>query len=82
MNIKLIEYIVDTANIKGNSLVAQEKCAGIRVEYKEGDNSSEKLLDGKITFRHYLAPYTPAEYIENVLEYDVNMLLAAIGGKK
>ena len=82
MNIKLIEYIVDTANIKGNSLVAQEKCAGIRVEYKEEDNTSEKLLEGKITFRHYLAPYTPAEYIENVLEYDVNMLLAAIGGKK
>ena len=81
MNVRLIEYIVDSANIKGNALVAQEKCAGIRVEYKEEDNSKEKLLDGKITFRHYLAPYTPAEYIENILEYDVNMLLTAIGGK-
>lgn len=81
MNSRLIEYIVDSANIKGNSLVAQEKCAGIRVEYKEEDNSKDKLLDGKITFRHYLAPYTPAEYIEAVLEYDVNMLFAAIGGK-
>ena len=81
MNSRLIEYIVDSANIKGNALVAQEKCAGIMVEYKEEDNSKEKLLDGKITFRHYLAPYTPAEYIEAVLEYDVNMLLTAIGGK-
>ena len=81
MNSRLIEYIVDSANIKGNALVAQEKCAGIRVEYKEEDNSKEKLLDGKIVFRHYLAPYTPAEYIEAVLEYDVNMLLTAIGGK-
>lgn len=82
MNKRFIEHIVDSANIKGNAFVAQEKCAGIRVEFREEENPKEKLLDGRITFRHYLAPYTPAEYIEGVLEYDVNMLLSAIGGKK
>lgn len=81
MNKRLIEYIVDAANVKGNALAAQEKCAGINVVFRKEDNPDSKLLDGKITFRHYLAPYTPAEYIEGVLEYDVDMLMAAIGGK-
>ena len=29
----------------------------------------------------YLAPYIPAEYIENIREYDVDALESAIGGE-
>ena len=81
MNTRLIEYIVDSANVKGNAIVAQEKCAGIKVVFRKEDNPDRKLIDGKISFRHYLAPYNPAEYIEAILEYDINMLLTKIGGK-
>ena len=38
------------------------------------------ILNGKIKFRQYLAPYTPAEDILNVLEFDPSMLAAAISG--
>ena len=81
MNTRFIESIVDSVNIEGNSLVAQNKCAGLKVVFEKADNPDEKLLDGKISFRHYLAPYIQAEYIEAVLEFDINMLLSSLGGK-
>jgi len=80
-NYRLIESIVDSENVRGNSLVSQGKCAGIRMIYNRDDNPTGKVLDGKIVFRQYLAPYTPAEDILNVLEFDPSMIEAALGGK-
>lgn len=79
-NYRLIESIVDSENVRGNSLVSQGKCAGIRMEYNQADNPIENVLDGKIVFRQYLAPYTPAEDILNILEFDPSMLEAALSG--
>ena len=79
-NYRLIESVVDSENVRGNSLVSQDKCAGIRMEYSKDDNPIEKVLDGKIVFRQYLAPYTPAEDILNILEFDPSMIEAALGG--
>lgn len=80
-NTRLIESICDDENIKGNSYAAQGKCAGARIVYNEDENQIANILDGKIQFRQYLAPYTPAEDILNVLEFDPIMLETALGGE-
>lgn len=80
-NYRLIESIVDSENVRGNSLVSQGKCAGIKMVYSKEDNPVANVLAGKIVFRQYLAPYTPAEDILNVLEFDPSMIEAALGGE-
>lgn len=79
-NYRLIESIVDEENIRGNSLVAQGKVAGMRMEYNVDENPTTALLDGRIKFHQYLAPFIPAEYIENVLEFSPSMLESALAG--
>ena len=80
-NYRLIESIVDSENVRGNALVSMQKCAGIRMEYRPEDNPVANVIDGKIRFRQYLAPYTPAEDILNILEFDPSMIEAALGGE-
>lgn len=77
---RLIESICDAENIRGNSYVAQGKCAGARIEYIEDENPITDIINGKIQFHQYLAPYPPAEYILNVLEFDPSMLEVALSG--
>ena len=79
-NYRLVESIVDSENVRGNSLVSMNKCAGLRMEFNIDDNPVEQILNGKIVFKEYLAPYTPAEDILNVLEFDPTMIEAALGG--
>jgi len=38
------------------------------------------LLNGHLTVHTFLAPYIPAEFIENIREYDVDALESALGG--
>ena len=78
---RLIQSICDAENIRGNSYVAQGKCAGARITYSEDENPITDILNGKIQFHQYLAPYIPAEDILNVLEFDPTMLEAALGGE-
>ncbi len=80
INYRLIESVCDAENIRGNSYAAQGKCAGARMVYVQEDNPEEDILNGKIQFRQYLAPYTPAEDILNILEFDPSMLAAALSG--
>lgn len=79
LNRRLIESVVDSENVRGNSLVP-EYAAGIRMEYRAEDNPDSEILEGHVKFRQFLAPYTPVEYIENILEFDVDMLVAALNG--
>lgn len=79
-NYRLIESIVDTENIRGNSYVAKGKCAGCKIEFNADDNPITDILNGKIQFKQWLAPYTPAEDILNVLEFDPSMIEAALSG--
>lgn len=80
-NYRLIESIVDSENVRGNALVSQGKCAGIRMVYSKEENPIANVLDGRIVFKQYLAPYTPAEDILNVLEFDPSMIETALGGE-
>lgn len=79
-NFRLMETIVDKENIRGNSYVQQGKFAGIRMEYNKAENTTNNLLEGKIKVRQYLAPFTPAEYILNVLAFDPSLLEKSLGG--
>lgn len=79
-NFRLIESIVDAENIIGNSYVSQGRCAEARIEYLEEDNPVTEILNGTVRFHQYLAPYTPAEDIVNVLEFNPDALAAALNG--
>lgn len=78
-NTRLIESIVDSENVRGNSFVARGICARYEVVFENSENPTTDLLDGKITFHQYLTPYTPAEHIENVLEFDPDALSNLFG---
>ncbi len=75
-----IEAIVDDENVRGNSYAAQGKCAGAYIEYRAVDNTVEDVMNGKMQFLTHLAPFTPAEDILNVLEFDPDLLEAAFTG--
>lgn len=77
-NYKLVESIVDSENIRGNSYVAQGKLAGLRMEFNIADNPITSIIDGHIKFKTYLAPFTPAEDILNEFEFDPNMIISAL----
>ena len=80
MNRRLIENVVDSENIRGNSFVARGYVAGASVEFNDLDNPSTDLLNGIVRFKVNLAPYVPAESIEFKLEFDTNALTSSIVG--
>ena len=77
---RLIQTICDTANIEGNGYVARGYVAGDRISFTMDENPTTDILNGTIQFHHYLAPYTPAHVIKNTFEFDVNALIAKLGG--
>jgi len=79
MNHVLVENIVDSENIRCNAY-APDKWAGARIEYLSADNPTTDILAGKMTFRQHIAPYTPAQEIDNVLDYDTALLTSALTG--
>ncbi len=79
-NTRLIENIVDSENIRGNSYVSADKCAAAYIEFNASENTVTDLIDGKLTFHQHLAPYVPAEDIHNILEFDPNALSEALTG--
>lgn len=79
-NTRLIQAIVDTENIRGGAYVAQDKCAAAYIEFNAEENAVTDLINGKLTFHQHLAPFTPAEDILNILEFDPDALSAALTG--
>ncbi len=78
-NKRLIEAIVDSENVRGNGFVARDICARYEIVFLEDENTTTDLLNGKLTFHQYITPYTPAEDIEDVIEFDPEALFAALG---
>ncbi len=77
-NKRLIEAIVDSENVRGNGFVARDICARYEIEFLEEENTTADLLDGKLTFHQYITPYTPAEDIEDIIEFDPEALTTAL----
>ena len=59
MNPQLIEAIVDSENIRGNSFVARGICARYEITYNSDENPVTDLINGKITFHQYITPFVP-----------------------
>jgi hypothetical protein len=77
-NKRMIEAIVDSENVRGNGFVARGVCARYEIVFNEDENSTADLLNGKLTFHQYITPYTPAEDIEDIIEFDPDALSAAL----
>lgn len=71
MNKRLVDDIINNFNIWGNSLMASGMCAGLYAEYRKEENTLSDILAGHMKIRIHFAPYTPAEYIQAVEEFDV-----------
>lgn len=79
-NYRLIESIVDSENINGNSYVARGICAGYNVTFLSSENPITQILNGQIVFHIDFAPFTPAENIEFILEFDPTAIETALTG--
>ena len=71
MNKRLVDDIINSFNIWGNSLMASGMCAGLYAEYRKEENTISDILAGHMKIRIHFAPYTPTEYIQAVEEFDV-----------
>ena len=59
----------------------KQYCAGYKVKFLAEENPATDLLNGILRVHTYLAPFIPAEVIENTREYDVEALELALGGE-
>jgi hypothetical protein len=71
---RLIDTIVDSANIWLNGLTAREFILGGRVEFLQSENPDTDLLDGILRFHVYVTPPPPAREIDFIVEYDPQYL--------
>lgn len=71
---RLLDAILQGVNDWLNSLTAEEKIIGGRVELREDENSLTALMAGKAKFHIYLTPASPLVQMDFVLEYDVSYL--------
>ncbi len=78
MNRRLIDTILDSANIWLNGLVGRGYLLGARVEMLDAENQLTDLMDGKITLHVYMTPPSPAQEIDFTLEYDASYVESAL----
>lgn len=78
---RLIEAVVDSENIYLNSLTSSGAIAGGVISFSEADNPITSILNGEVHFGTKIAFWTPAEWIENVIEFDPTILQTALGGE-
>lgn len=75
---RLIDTVVDAANIWLNGLVGAGYLYGARVEAPADENTVENLLAGVIKVHIYIASPSPAQEIDVTLEYDSSYVTAAM----
>ena len=78
MTRRLIDNILDSANIWLNGLTGSGYILGGRVEMLESENPLTDLMQGIINLHVYLTPPSPAQEIDFTLEYDASYVQAAL----
>lgn len=78
LNKRLVETVIDSANLWLNGLTAQGALYGGRLAFLAEENPVTDIMDGKLRIHVYLTPPSPAEEIEFVKEYDVEYVKAFI----
>lgn len=73
-NRRLIDTVVDSANIWLNGLAARGFILGGRVEFLQDENPITDLMDGILRFHVYATPPSPAREIDFIIEYDPQYL--------
>ena len=73
---RLIQSIIDSETIRLNALVARQDLLGAEIAAYRAENPDTELMNGHIKFHNYLTPPTPAEKIEDVLEYNTSYFSA------
>ena len=74
MNRRLVDSIVDSAQIWLNGLVGSGYLLGARVELLDAENPVTNLMQGIIKLHIYMTPPSPAQEIDFVLEYDASYI--------
>lgn len=75
---RVLDAILQGVNNWLNSLTAEEKILGGRVEMLESENSTTALMAGRVKFHIYLTPPSPLQQMDWVEEYDISYLTAAL----
>ena len=78
MNRRLIDTIMDTANIWLNGLVGSGYLLGARAEMGDSENPLTDLMAGIIKIHIYMTPPSPAQEIDFILEYDTSYVTSAL----
>ena len=68
---RFIDEILDSTNEMYNGEVASENLLSGKVQFIKDENSKGNLLNGIVTFHHYLTPPLPAEQIISISEIDI-----------
>ncbi len=71
---RLIDTIVDSANVWLNGLAARGFILGGRVEFIQEENPDTDLMDGIVRFHVYVTPPSPAREFDFIVEYDPQYL--------
>ena len=74
LNRRTLDTVVDSINIFLNGLTAKGALNGGRCEILGTENPTTDLMNGIIKFHLFIAPPSPAENLEFVLEYDPNYI--------
>lgn len=78
MNRRLIDSIMDAANIWLNGLVGSGYLLGGRAEFVDAENPIENLMAGIVKIHIFMTPPSPAQEIDFVLEYDAEYVGTAL----
>lgn len=78
MNRRLIDTILDSANIWLNGLVGRGYLLGARAEMLDSENPLTDLMAGIMKIHIYMTPPSPAQEIDFTLEYDTNYVTSAL----
>ena len=73
-NRRLIDTVIDSANIWLNGLAARGFILGGRVKFLQEENPTTDLMDGILRFHVYVTPPSPAREINFMIEYDPQYL--------
>lgn len=79
LNRRQIDTILDSANIMLNGYASRQYILGGRVEFREDENTTTNLMDGKAVFHVYITPPSPNREIDFVLEYDTSYISTLFG---
>lgn len=80
MNRRLLDTILDSANIWLNGLVGMGYLLGARAEALDSENPLTNLMAGILKIHIYMTPPSPMQELDFVLEYDADYVESALMG--